>query len=1457
MARVINLGGSQPVNEGEAMVVEYLTSTLPDDFILYPNIEITEPGVQPYEYDIIVVAPHAVYVVEVKRWLKSITGGDRVWVLSSGARKPNPLTLANLKARVLHGLFTRFSLDMRDIWVTACVAIADDQTRLQLQGAAAQRTFLYKQLPAYLQDPSKVSTAGRQLFANAIKMHYSAVRDAIEQEGRVRTQVPRRIGHYEVLETLSRSDHVDEYVARNVYLPGSAPVRLRVYNASPYLTRAEREAKMNRVKRDTEALQSIGQHANLAWVRDFWPDDSGHFIEVTDWSEAGTLRDLLERGQELSTEAKLGIASGIAHGLAAAHAKGVVHRALSPENVLIGSGLTPLIMNFDLARMEAAPSATVWQSPELEDDQRYMAPELRTSDHAATPAADLYSLGAIIFELFSGKVPFDTPTDHEQAGDDPPGTLMLAADVPTALAELASHLYSLSLMNRPSDAQQVADTIDDMLLRYGVGSTEGSGKREGQLSENVDEGEEESGGSLFYAPGQVIRGEFKVLSQLGGGGFAQVYKVLNQVTSQVYAMKVINGQFNLEMLQEEYAILDSLSHPNIAKVRWAGRLRQDQYYLVMEYIDGQTLSDFTSPDNLLPHEEAVRLTGQLLKALEYIHQPNRERVNELRHKQDASEELTEEEYYELQAAQRRFLHRDIKPQNLMLTRDGNLKLIDFNISARLSPKPSYTEIGTPPYMAPDIQMLGWDESVDLFAVGVVLYELITGHHPYPDARPSTKSAPVDPGQYKPELGDEFTAFLLKAVQPLREDRFGTAHEMHSALLEVADNLLKPLAPQPEQAFEFALEEWEKGRPNYNPYVTRLLSLYSQAKRSNAGTRGLDEIARATYVPTWLDERLMPDVLAGKHRLVIITGNAGDGKTAFVQQLEVAAARDHSSTVERIEQDGVYNGSRFRLAGLDFETNYDGSQDEGAKENTDVLVDFFAPFIGRNPFVVPEVMEMVGEVEEAYEVEEADGVKGAKHAARIIAINEGRLRDFLHEHHREFPYLSRVVTDFLDGVGDLPPGMLVVNLNWRAVIAGGDNSIFSRQLRRLVAPEFWTVCESCEFRERCFLKGNAARIGDLTRGTQIVERARSVFEIAYLRRKLHITMRDLRSALSYMLLRDHNCDDVAALMQGNAAPIDYLENYYFNAFASSEVPARELAGASFEAPQSADRLVKLLSQSDLALWVNPGDDRDLYFADQAAWLASPLLGFDDQSYDSALMGVIQTELRTREQDDSDSGNRPDNLVVAARLRFHAMMRRKSYYERRDEGWREMLPYTCAREFVELVTAGIGATSQRTGEGGGIEPLRSDIALAISTSEGMRHPGYAYSNLALRAASTPKSSLKSFRLFPVEDFRLRNPSLGSMATYLEYVPDHFFFEHVDGNARLAVSLDLFELLRQIGAGTVPSPADIQGYFLNLSIFKNALTHFPYREGLLTEDDRIFYRVFADERDVLHLQLAEGIE
>ena len=308
---------------------------------------------------------------------------------------------------------------------------------------------------------------------------------------------------------------------------------------------------------------------------------------------------------------------------------------------------------------------------------------------------------------------------------------------------------------------------------------------------------------------------------------------------------------------------------------------------------------------------------------------------------------------------------------------------------------------------------------------------------------------------------------------------------------------------PSEASVTLLDILPASKPNTNPFVAQLVSMYSQSKRTNAGTRGLDEIGKQTYIPTLLDTGLRPAVLSGKFRLVVISGNAGDGKTAFIQQLE-----DDDEVRPAIKR--LLNGATFRFRGRTFITNYDGSQDEESKLNDDVLLDFFGPFKGD------------------------DDQKWPTKETRIIAINEGRLIDFFSQHEAEFRELGGIVRSGFEGAASRT-GVVVVNLNLRAVVAdppvaSSPDSIFDRLLRRLVNPNFWEACGPCDLRERCYIRHNAASFQDPVAGPKVAERLKAIYTATHLRGKLHITMRDLRSALAFTLTSGRNCDEVHKLVR---------------------------------------------------------------------------------------------------------------------------------------------------------------------------------------------------------------------------------------------------------------------------------------------------------------------------------------
>jgi uncharacterized protein (TIGR02653 family) len=282
-----------------------------------------------------------------------------------------------------------------------------------------------------------------------------------------------------------------------------------------------------------------------------------------------------------------------------------------------------------------------------------------------------------------------------------------------------------------------------------------------------------------YGKGEFIGGRFEVVVTLGSGGFSTVYQVLDMVEEEQRALKLFWDASGYQAVRREIAALRKVNHPNVVDVFWADRTDRGEWYLVMELVDGEPLQHYTSGQKHLRDREAVDIILEVLNALAAIH-PDSVRLNELEDKKRDSE-ITPEEFDEMQGLQEAGLvHRDIKPHNIVLTRQG-AKLLDFNIASRVG-DPVNTVSGTPPYQPPEAELTRWDVSTDLFAVGVMLYELLCeGEHPYPGSRPRGGEEVRDPHAIRLDLDEQLATFVQRACSPYRETRFHTAVEMREAL----------------------------------------------------------------------------------------------------------------------------------------------------------------------------------------------------------------------------------------------------------------------------------------------------------------------------------------------------------------------------------------------------------------------------------------------------------------------------------------------------------------------------------------------------------------------------------------------------------------------------------------------------------------------------------------------------
>ncbi|HEX6521372.1 MAG TPA: serine/threonine-protein kinase [Streptosporangiaceae bacterium] len=289
-----------------------------------------------------------------------------------------------------------------------------------------------------------------------------------------------------------------------------------------------------------------------------------------------------------------------------------------------------------------------------------------------------------------------------------------------------------------------------------------------------------------YAVGDVLDGRFEILQMLGHGGFSKVYRVRDDVEGEERALKLFDSAAGYEAVRREIGALRKIHHPNVVEVFWAGKTNAGDWYLITEFINGESLDEFVSGKKRLRDREAVDVALDLLDALVAFH-PDAARLKELDAKRQEGD-LTEAESREWMGLKDKGLvHRDIKPLNVMLTRTG-AKLLDFNIASRVG-DPVHTRSGTPPYRPPDAGLTHWDVSTDLFAVGVLLYRLLCdGHHPFPNAMPAVGVPVIDPRTIRSDLDPHLAEFLIKACAPASIDRFATAADMQRALRNVRADL---------------------------------------------------------------------------------------------------------------------------------------------------------------------------------------------------------------------------------------------------------------------------------------------------------------------------------------------------------------------------------------------------------------------------------------------------------------------------------------------------------------------------------------------------------------------------------------------------------------------------------------------------------------------------------------------
>ena len=273
------------------------------------------------------------------------------------------------------------------------------------------------------------------------------------------------------------------------------------------------------------------------------------------------------------------------------------------------------------------------------------------------------------------------------------------------------------------------------------------------------------------AVGGTFAGRYQVTEELGQGGMGRVYKAYDTEIRENVALKVLNPEIAadesvVERFRNELKLARRVSHRHVCRMFDLGR-SGDTTYITMEYVSGEDLKTLLRRISHLPAPKAVSMARQVAEGLAEAHRQG-------------------------------VIHRDLKPQNIMIDREGNARIMDFGIARAVKAK-GLTDpgmiIGTPDYMAPEqFEGLEADARTDIYALGAILYEMLTGGPPFKGETPLVVAMkhklerPRDPRETNPQVPEALSRLILRCLEKNRDTRFSSADEVLAGLRELERRL---------------------------------------------------------------------------------------------------------------------------------------------------------------------------------------------------------------------------------------------------------------------------------------------------------------------------------------------------------------------------------------------------------------------------------------------------------------------------------------------------------------------------------------------------------------------------------------------------------------------------------------------------------------------------------------------
>jgi len=624
-----------------------------------------------------------------------------------------------------------------------------------------------------MSDPPPAPSSAR--IFDAAEETWSGERDADPFVGET-------LGDYRLLTLLGRGGRGWVYEAEDVLLGRRVAIKvLRPELVAPGST------ALRRFLLEARAASKL-DHPNCVGVQSIGKKDGVVFF-VMPLVKGRSAQDALETSGAFPAVAATRITLLAARGLAAAHALGMVHRDIKPANIVLGENNEVRVADFGLAKATDDAIAGLTEPGRWMGTPHYMSPE-QCRGNEVDFRADVYSLGATYYALLTGRPPFADSSPmavvYRQVSEPHPDPSTILPTIPKVCVEIIDR----AMAKDPADRYQTAGEMEAALLEAGrrlykhahtpppsqdapvsadapthVPGKSAPHETVAAKAEHVAKGD--------HAPkvGAML-GKCLLTELIGKGGTALVFRALHKTLNIQVAVKVLppDKAFHA-ILKNEARLLAKLDHPRIVRVLDFDD-EGSRPYLILEYVEGLSLADLIAQSGRLRPDRAVGIAVQTAEAL---------------------------------AAAQAFglIHRDVKPANILLTRDGSTKLADLGLALARDKhfrqagglKSSDENVGTgtlagtAAYMSPEqaADKGAIDHRADIYSLGATLYQALVGHSPFSGSRlmetlrRHRDEAPVPPKQLVPELPQALSDVVLRMLAKNPADRYGNYSDLTTAL----------------------------------------------------------------------------------------------------------------------------------------------------------------------------------------------------------------------------------------------------------------------------------------------------------------------------------------------------------------------------------------------------------------------------------------------------------------------------------------------------------------------------------------------------------------------------------------------------------------------------------------------------------------------------------------------------